>query len=95
MTKELQKKIWDNGWEYNEWEDGKVEVEIGWGDWKHDHLCCDHIMKENGYTLINEVVTEEDGSDTYSSIHYYKKLTIEDLKNLLEKRKKMQMSIAE
>lgn len=95
MTKELQKKIWDNGWEYHEWEDGQIEVEIGWGDWKHDHIFCDHIMRENGYTLINEVVTEEDGSDCYSSIHYYKKFTLEDLKNLLELRKKMQMSIAD
>ena len=95
MTKELQKKIWDNGWEYSENENGIISIDIDYGDWKHDHLCCDHIMKENGYTLINEVVTEEDGSDTYSSIHYYKKFTIEDLKNLLELKKKMQMSIAE
>lgn len=95
MTKELQKKIWEEGWEYNEWEDGQIEVEIGWGDWRHDHIRCDYIMRENGYILINEVVTEENGGDAYSSIHYYKKFTIEDLKNLLEKRKKMQMSIAD
>lgn len=90
MTKELQKKIWDNGWEYNEREDGQIEIEIGWGDWKHDHLCCDHIMRENGYTLINEVVTEEDGSDTYSSIHHYRKFTLEDLKKLIELKKSLQ-----
>ena len=90
MTKELQKKIWDNGWEYNEWEDEQIEIEIEWGDWKHDHLCCDHIMRENGYTLINEVVTEENGSDTYSSIHYYRKFTLEDLKKLIELKKSLQ-----
>ena len=67
MTKELEKqKFGDNGWDImnGKMERLKVEIEIGWGDWKHDHLYCDHIMKENGYTLINEVVTEEDGSDT-------------------------------
>lgn len=90
MTKKLQKKIWDNGWEYHEWEDGQIEVEIGWGDWKHDHLYCDHIMRENGYILINEDVIEEDGSDTYSSIHYYRKFTLEDLKKLIELKKSLQ-----
>ena len=49
-----------------------VCVEIHWGDWKHDHACCDWLVKEKlGGTLIKADVTEEDGSDTYSAIRYY------------------------
>lgn len=51
--------------------DGKVKVYVDWGDWKHDHLFLDYIMKNNGYRLKSEVVTEEDGSDCYSSIHLF------------------------
>lgn len=48
-----------------------VEVEISWGDWKHEHLRCDYLMKELGYLEIGEELTEEDGSDCYSAIHRY------------------------
>ena len=53
--------------------DGTVEVEISWGDWKHDHAYCDHLMAYIGYKSDDEQVTEENGSDTYSSIHFYSK----------------------
>jgi hypothetical protein len=46
-------------------------IEISWGDWKHEHLHADYVMKQHGFLLKNEVVTEEDGDDCYSSIHYY------------------------
>lgn len=48
-----------------------VAIEIVWGDWKHDHAYADYVMKQNGFTKIYEEVTEEDGSDCASSIHYY------------------------
>lgn len=48
-------------------------VEIEWGDWKHEHGYCDYLMSEIGYTKSGEDVTETDGSDCYSSIHYYNK----------------------
>ena len=49
-----------------------VCVEIHWGDWKHDHACCDWLVEDKlGGTRIDVRVTEEDGSDTYSAIHYY------------------------
>jgi len=54
--------------------DGTYSVEIIWGDWKHDHLHCDYLMKALGYKLSSENVIEEDGSDTYSSIHIYTKV---------------------
>ena len=90
MTKELQKKIWDNGWEYSENENGTISIDIDYGDWKHDHIYCDNIMRDNGYTLIEEIATWEDGSDCYSSIHTYKKITLDDLKELIELRKMLE-----
>lgn len=47
-----------------------IEVHIR-GDWKHDHARCDYVMEQNGYTLLKKEVTEEDGSDWYTAIHYY------------------------
>lgn len=49
-----------------------VSIEIEWGDWKHEHGYADYIMQQHGFKKIDEDVTEEDGSDCYSSIHYYK-----------------------
>lgn len=94
MTKELEKKIWDNGWEYDENHDNTISVNIEYGDWKHDHIHCDYIMRENGYVLTDEQVTWEDGSDCYSSIHTYRKITLQDLKEMLEKKKKLEQSLA-
>ncbi len=54
-------------------EHNTVSVEINWGDWKHDHLCCDWIMEELGYDLIDTEVTEENGSDCYSAIRRYER----------------------
>jgi hypothetical protein len=50
------------------------EISVNWGDWKHSHIFLDHLMKELGYTLINEEITEENGDDAYSSIHVYMKI---------------------
>lgn len=52
---------------------GVVEISISWGDWKHSHMFADNLMKKLGYVKEDEELTEEDGSDCYSSIHYYKK----------------------
>ena len=62
---------------YNCWYDwdsyeGEIEVHVRWGDWKHDHIFLDHIMKEGGFVPTGELATEEDGSDCYSSVHYYR-----------------------
>ena len=52
-----------------------IEVDISWGDWKHEHLRADWIAREFleglGITAfrITEYTTEEDGSDTYSAEH--------------------------
>ncbi len=51
-----------------------VEVEISWGDWKHDHGYLDVLMDYIGYNCDDEQVTEENGSDCYSSIHFFSKV---------------------
>lgn len=54
--------------------DNDICYQIDWGDWKHEHLRADWLVKEFlnglGYRyLISEETTEEDGSDTYSAEH--------------------------
>ena len=53
--------------------EGVVSVEISWGDWKHEHLWCRDLMQYIGYIETDSRVTEDDGSDTYSAIHYFVK----------------------
>ena len=54
-----------------------IAIKIEWGDWKHEHQYLDYIMKnEFGLDCCEEEETENDGSDCYSSIHYYKLGTI-------------------
>ena len=47
------------------------DVQIDWGDWKHDHLRVKWIVKEMGGVHIGSEVVEEDGSDCYSAIHHF------------------------
>lgn len=48
------------------------EVNVEWGDWKNDHARLDLIFREAlGLYKITENVTEQDGEDTYSSIHKF------------------------
>ena len=51
--------------------DGTIQVNVEYGDWKHDHFYLDYIMEHNGYRLKSMIVTEEDGSDCYSSVHLF------------------------
>lgn len=48
-----------------------IEISVIWGDWKHSHQWLDYLMEQIGYFLIENRVTESDGSDCYSSIHTY------------------------
>lgn len=73
MEKLIQKIFKENDvwYEYNILPNNRVEINVEFGDWKHDHLFIDHLMKENGFVKTDEVLTWEDGSDCYSSIHTY------------------------
>ena len=73
--KEDVKRIFkENNLTYEWWVnfDGTIVVNVEWGDWKHDHAFLNYIMRKNQYRGIDEVVTEDDGSDTYSATHYFK-----------------------
>ena len=48
-----------------------VEINIEYGDWKHDHLYADWVMEEKGFKKIGEEVTFESGEDWASSVHFY------------------------
>ena len=54
--------------------DGSIIVSIEDGDWKHDHMHCEHAMYDYGYTVFKEVLKEENcEDDSYSSDHYFEK----------------------
>ena len=69
------------GWDLND----VIQVEIVDGDWKHDHILLDKIMKDNGYEKVDEhYFGEPTGGDWYSSVHYFK--NNEDIEENLIKR---------
>lgn len=44
------------------------------GDWKHDHIHCDSVMRKLfNLKPLSEKTIDSDGSDAYTSIHYYVK----------------------
>lgn len=53
------------------WEDGPAICVSIHGDWKHEHLRMDYLMRQIGYDLYTEEVTESDGGDWYESTHTY------------------------
>lgn len=74
--KDIERIIADNGLCYDWWfyseTDGIVEFNVEWGDWKHDHVWLNNVMRKNSWYLLKEFVTDEDGTDSYSSIHRYR-----------------------
>ena len=63
------------------------DVHISWGDWKHDHGWLDSLMGYIDYEAFNEIVTEENGSDCYSSEHIFVRKDAEKLQLLHELQK--------
>ena len=56
--------------------DGRLCIDISWGDWKHEHGYADYLVREffnnKGLGIDIEVdTTAHDGGDAYSAIHYY------------------------
>ena len=58
---------------FTDFSNGEIIVSISWGDWKHDHGWCRDLMRYLGYSEDDVIVTEENGSDTYSADHYFSK----------------------
>ena len=57
--------------EYVDAHENSIDVEISWGDWKHEHARADFILWDLGLVCTAVVVTEDDGSDCYSAVHRY------------------------
>lgn len=66
---------------------GFVDIHIEHGDWKHDHIFLDNLIKSNfnvvGLHKKNVEQIEQNGSDCYSATHSYmlENITLEDLYN--------------
>lgn len=80
FAKELTQKFFDDGGYYDIWADeGAIQAQIYWGDWKHDHLYFKSVVQKFFDDLdinikIDSEVTEEDGSDVYSALHTIRKV---------------------
>ena len=72
---DIRKHLPDNNLycEAYEHENGCISAAIEWGDWKHDHKYLEYLMGELDYILVDEKITNADGSDCYSADHYYRK----------------------
>lgn len=55
-------------------DEGRRCIHICWGDWKHDHLRADDVMKLYGFEKIGAEIDDEDGGDAYSAWRYYKEV---------------------
>lgn len=62
-----------------------ITVGVSWGDWKHSHNYLDYVMRQQGFLLLRERVTESDGSDCYSSEHAFYPKEDEEKVNMLRK----------
>ena len=58
---------------YSQMEGNIIVVSIDWGDWRHQHLWAKSLMSYLGYGELGCEVTEENGSDCYSAVHYFVK----------------------
>lgn len=55
-------------------QEDEIGLAIYGGDWKHEHLFMDHLIRTLfGMTLYDVDVNDEDGSDTYSARRLYVK----------------------
>ena len=75
-------------------------VEINDGDWKHEHKTADNVIVNllDNYdnvevTNLGEDVTNEDGSDTYSSIHKYHIIRTEGNNDVIDNIASQQLDI--
>ena len=58
-----------------------IVITIEWGDWKHEHKRLDFLMYDiiyeynpnltKSFSKVGEDVTDDNDSDTYSSVHRY------------------------
>ena len=72
--KEVERIFKDNNIHYEWWmqDDFSVVVVVEWGDWKHDHRYLINLMNNNNHTMVERVITEEDGSDSFSAEYIFR-----------------------
>ena len=65
-----ENKVWYEYW----WTaDGELEVDVPDGDWKHDHIFLEHIMRNAGYEQVEvRMYGPPTGGDWYSAVHVFK-----------------------
>ena len=79
LIDELNKAFAEYNSAYPMYEDnGKLVVDVEWGDWKHDHWLVDEVVEEKAEDLglilfmANTILTAENGSDCFSATHIYR-----------------------
>lgn len=60
-------------------EDDSYVIDVEWGDWKHDHghlgwLVTNWFEAQGRVVSHKSQTTEQDGSDCYSALHYFKEV---------------------
>lgn len=77
MIKDIKNALTERRIGASVYQDGAfIQVEINWGDWKHEHLSAkllvERMIKGFGYEVWHsENLTETDGGDCYSAIHTF------------------------
>jgi hypothetical protein len=53
---------------------GYIKITVVDGDWKHDHLALQHVMREAGYISFGRHIPEDqdNGDDSFTAIYLYR-----------------------
>lgn len=53
---------------------GFIKITVVDGDWKHDHLALQHVMREAGYVNFGRHIPEDQDNDddSYTAIYIYR-----------------------
>ena len=52
---------------------GFIEITVENGDWKHDHLMLQNLMKKNGFISFGRhIPDDETGDDSFTAIYLYR-----------------------
>lgn len=77
QTKERVKEILSSNkmfYDFTVDENGYIEITVENGDWKHDHIALQHIMREAGFVSFGRHIPEDqdNGDDSFTAIYLYK-----------------------
>ena len=76
IKEKIQEILSANKWSFDFSIDnmGYIKITVENGDWKHDHLALQHVMRENGYVSFGRHIPEdqENGDDSFTAIYIYR-----------------------